>query len=620
MSSSIIKNTISRPLSTLPETESLPGKAAQSPREKIINVILSKLGQIHNGNRGVDLEHIKAMCEKDLAESELKIVQDAGGWSAFTMANTDGKRLKSFEENSRIIIATGEGDDVQALIPGIQEIKLQETEPVARQNTITFAKSPATPSEEEHKKEPVKEKPKVSPPLSRQNQEVVSLLPKLLNASKLEFYKDATRQDVMKVMRSLTLLMRFRDIFQGRSYGAIMSRLKEEGDVNKIGGVEQLLEIGVQTGHLVVRSKGGTTGHIATSSGAKLITPVPYPAQDEGLAVMVPSNLLEQQLDENYRSLRPSRDSDRIRLGIVKDIQRHLDRLLPRAGLQAEIFGSSGTGLYFPKSDSDVCAYYSTVPPPATVDIRHLGSTLRRQKWCSNIVIVAFAKIPVVKLVHVASGLPVDISIENTIAIENTRLIRLYMDLDARVKPLAFALKVWCKSRCISRPEEGSLSSYSWVLMLIHYLQRTDPPILPNLQKWKDSQVPFTHTYDGAIIDCYYDESPEFESQSEETVASLLVGFFRYFRNFDFDTYCVDIKPTFDHAGHEQSPLTKVEKGRADWARKSIAIQDPFIDGRNTAVGCPPVLAQWTFDEIARAYRLLHQGGSFADIVTFVNR
>lgn len=29
----------------------------------------------------------------------------------------------------------------------------------------------------------------------------------------------------------------------------------------------------------------------------------------------------------------------------------------------------------------------------------------------------------------------------------------------------------------------GSLSSYAYLLMMIHYLQRTDPPVVPCLQK-----------------------------------------------------------------------------------------------------------------------------------------
>ena len=29
----------------------------------------------------------------------------------------------------------------------------------------------------------------------------------------------------------------------------------------------------------------------------------------------------------------------------------------------------------------------------------------------------------------------------------------------------------------------GSLSSYAYILMLLHYLQRTDPPVIPVLQE-----------------------------------------------------------------------------------------------------------------------------------------
>jgi hypothetical protein len=54
-----------------------------------------------------------------------------------------------------------------------------------------------------------------------------------------------------------------------------------------------------------------------------------------------------------------------------------------------------------------------------------------------------------------------------------------------------------------------------------------------------------------------------------------------------------------------------------DWLSKRICIEDPFITTRNTGVGCAPLLADWTENEILRAFQILDDGGSFADIVEF---
>ena len=57
-----------------------------------------------------------------------------------------------------------------------------------------------------------------------------------------------------------------------------------------------------------------------------------------------------------------------------------------------------------------------------------------------------------------------------------------YADLDPRVRPLVFAVKRWASRRCIKEPKNGGLSSYSFVLLMIHYLQVASPPVLPCLQ------------------------------------------------------------------------------------------------------------------------------------------
>lgn len=65
----------------------------------------------------------------------------------------------------------------------------------------------------------------------------------------------------------------------------------------------------------------------------------------------------------------------------------------------------------------------------------------------------------------------------------NTQLLRAYCDVDERVAKLGIALKEWAKACDIGDASKGSLSSYSYIIMLIHFLQRSDPPVLPFLQE-----------------------------------------------------------------------------------------------------------------------------------------
>ena len=92
------------------------------------------------------------------------------------------------------------------------------------------------------------------------------------------------------------------------------------------------------------------------------------------------------------------------------------------------------------------------------------------------------AKVPIVKFYHGPTRVEADISLYNVLAQENTAMLRLYATIDERVKVLGYLTKLFAKRCDIGDASRGSLSSYAYILMLIHYLQQCDPPVLPVLQ------------------------------------------------------------------------------------------------------------------------------------------
>lgn len=571
----IDKSSISEPIRSIIHTT----PDARTPVERARDLIRQKLLLADADGLGVDIDHIRVLCNDDADEESLSVVKSAGGWAKFTLSVKTG--ISTFRENHRTIVLRQEYEDA------IADLSIQD----ANQDSLDMTK----PNDQR-------------PFLSSYNRDIVAKLESLRKQKKTDFPKDRIRRDAMHFLRAVTLMMRFRESFPGRSYESIIDMVKKEQTLSLFGGLDQFLEMCVQAGYLHLIVRDAERGHAATTQGASLIKAVKYVRHETQH-----NELLEQQLLENYNSLRPTKESDKTRRRIVGDIQKHLDDRFPEAGFLVEMFGSGGNGLYFPGSDLDVCAFYTSVPPRQVIDIRQLAKTLYRARWCKDVVCIGHAKIPVIKLRHSATELPVDISLENTIAIENTKLIQLYMNLDTRTKAIAFALKVWCKSRAISHPEDGTLSSYSWTLLLIHYLQRTSPPVLPNLQP-SDELEPFYHSYNGELIACQYIEDPEWEVQDKEPLNILFCGFFDYYSTFDFDEHVVNLKPVFEP---DEVPILKTTKGTNDWLSKAINIEDPFIEDRNTAVGCSKLLATWTVDEIRRASRILSEGGTFADIVGF---
>jgi terminal uridylyltransferase len=78
----------------------------------------------------------------------------------------------------------------------------------------------------------------------------------------------------------------------------------------------------------------------------------------------------------------------------------------------------------------------------------------------------------------------IDINFSTELGILNTKLLRSYSLCDHRVLEMVHFVKSWAKCNKIGSAYNGSLCSYGWVLMVLHYLINiVQPPVLPNLQQ-----------------------------------------------------------------------------------------------------------------------------------------
>jgi len=197
--------------------------------------------------------------------------------------------------------------------------------------------------------------------------------------------------------------------------------------------------------------------------------------------------------------------------------------------------------------------------------------------------------VPIIALEDRLSGLKCDICMCNRLALLNSRLLKTYTQLDPRLRILAYTIKSWAKRRCINDPYRGSPSSYAYVLLVIHYLQTVNPPVLPVLQElrggeWSDDpDQMFARTPDGRAFDCSFCADVEgvaaalqaVGTPNTASVGELLVGFFhRYQRDFDWPKGVVSVR-TGLYLNKQEKKWTTKEKGfRGD--RHLFSIEDPF--------------------------------------------
>jgi terminal uridylyltransferase len=254
-------------------------------------------------------------------------------------------------------------------------------------------------------------------------------------------------------------------------------------------------------------------------------------------------------------------------------------------------------------------------------------------------------------------GIQCDINFENPLGIHNTHMLRCYSMTDPRVRPIVLFVKSWAKRRKINSSYSGTLNSYGWVLMVLHYLVNiAQPPVCPNLQHaipqpkdigqlenffkdpivggytvrfWRNEQEIIQAAQSGRL------------SLNRQSVGGLLRGFFQYFASLSAYGNSYGPRPPQFYWTNEVLSLrtlggirSKQDKG---WtgakttvtAEKKVtnrylfAIEDPFELDHNVARTVTHRGIVAIRDEFRRAWRILGaigkgmqpEGGIFDEVV-----
>ena len=259
-------------------------------------------------------------------------------------------------------------------------------------------------------------------------------------------------------------------------------------------------------------------------------------------------------------------------------------------------------------------------------------------------------------------GIQCDINFSNPLALHNTHLLRCYSLADPRVRPMVLFVKAWAKRRMINSAYSGTLSSYGWVLMVLHYLVNiAAPAVCPNLMQqpagWRGDGVRAGDSRDGMLAEeeevagyavRFWRDAGAISSaaskglltRNTQSVAELLRGFFHYYASIPSVNAYGQKQWTFFWATEVLSLRTsggirrKEEKG---WTRATttlvdgkevrqrylFSIEDPFEVDHNVArtVTHDGIVA--IRDELRRAGRILGavgrgerpEGGLFDEVV-----
>lgn len=157
---------------------------------------------------------------------------------------------------------------------------------------------------------------------------------------------------------------------------------------------------------------------------------------------------------------------------------------------------------------------------------RQIDKVQQSPEFKFKVVFLEHATVPIVKITNEINGMQSDISVCLKESVIKTALIKKYVSIDWRVKPLVLAIKHWVKSRKLNNTHRGDLNSFGVTLMIIHYLQTLSPPILPILEinqgKMKNVK--------GWMPDWIAAEKfVEFGRSNQQNIGQLFGSFFIYF-------------------------------------------------------------------------------------------
>ncbi|KAF7727934.1 hypothetical protein EC973_006822 [Apophysomyces ossiformis] len=359
---------------------------------------------------------------------------------------------------------------------------------------------------------------------------------------------------------------------------------------------------------------------------------------------------LSNEIVNFYHSKIPAQVVSDTRRAILNKVRKMLRQQWPNDDLDVEMYGSAVNGLGNSMSDLDLCItvpddiFHYDLPfissmkksPTSYYNMHTLAKSLRDMGMI-DVIPIPTANVPICKFKDPKYQIACDINVNNRLGIDNSRMIRVYTELDERVAPFLCAIKEFTKRTNINDASKGSLSSFCYTIMGLWFLimkkvvpclqhvtglnrnicnvsscssRRVGPSVVIHKNEYRDISVKYH--------DCLFvknegsteakkalvypnDHNTIWISNNTEQVAKLLIDFFKYFgRTHDYKRNAISLRCGSTILNEWKAP---------------IAVQDPFILSRNAAQSCQDGTFLFIKSLFSRAFEDLSKpGATFADI------
>ncbi|XP_036384747.1 poly(A) RNA polymerase GLD2 [Megalops cyprinoides] len=281
---------------------------------------------------------------------------------------------------------------------------------------------------------------------------------------------------------------------------------------------------------------------------------------------------LSQQILDLFQACKQQSDDLEKKEVCRAQLQREIQWLFPNS--RVYLAGSSLNGFGSRSSDADLCLVVQEGPLNQKTDAVYILSLVQKLFYRLSYIErpqLIRAKVPILKFRDKVSGVEFDLNVNNVVGIRNTFLLRTYAYIESRVRPIILVIKKWARHHGINDASRGTLSSYSLVLMVLHYLQTLPEPVIPCLQK--EYPECFNPSMDIHLVPEGPRDIPPYTSRNQSTLGDLFLGFLKYYATiFNWDKFVISVR----EAAAFPRPSSR------EWRDKFICVEEPF-DRTNTA-------------------------------------
>ncbi|GMF52263.1 unnamed protein product [Phytophthora fragariaefolia] len=218
---------------------------------------------------------------------------------------------------------------------------------------------------------------------------------------------------------------------------------------------------------------------------------------------------LHDEIMDFVSFISPTEQELRARAELIEEMRHVVKGLWPEATV--ETFGSHYTQMFLPQSDIDMVLFGV---PEGKAPLFKLAQCLEEKELVSYLEVIDKARIPIVKMVHKASDIHVDVSFNVAGGLATGDLVKHYMRVYPSFRPLTLVLKYFMAQRGPNETYTGGVGSFLLQMMVISFLQ-----------------------HHGRVLGAEHDD-PKFNN-----LGRLLMGFFTlYGRDFNYTELAISVR------------------------------------------------------------------------------